>query len=256
LGAERVRRAVEWFAGQEGVRSLGYAGNEGAQPAAADPGGGLRPTYLAPAGQRAGERADLRPLVAVGLQGMRDFYPHLIARNLQLQGQTVRAVQIPWSVVSEQRDRNTAQLAECLDGTPGPAAAGRRVLQLVVQPGERVGLPAILGRHAHPAVLALLGEQLGSPVFEIPTLPPNVPGIRLAAVLRRAAAAARGAGRVGMEGVGFRAQAGKFSGWKVRPVPVRWCTGRGLLCWPPVGYWAVLTATTRAVFGKPSSTCP
>jgi glycerol-3-phosphate dehydrogenase subunit B len=209
LGAERVCRAVEWFAGQEGVRSLGYAGNAAHNQLLPTPAGAWRPTYLAPAGQRAGERADLRPLVVVGLQGMRDFYPHLIARNLQLQGQTVRAVQIPWSVVSEQRDRNTAQLAECLDD-PQSQQRLAGALQLVVQPGERVGLPAILGRHAHPALLALLGEQLGSPVFEIPTLPPNVPGIRLAAALRQQLQQRGVRVEIGMEGVGFRAQAGEI----------------------------------------------
>ena len=63
----------------------------------------------------AGDAADRRPMVIVGFQGMRDFYPHLIARNLAAQGQSVRAAMLPWSVLSEQRDRNSVQLAEAVD---------------------------------------------------------------------------------------------------------------------------------------------
>ena len=124
-------------------------------------------------------------MVVVGFQGMRDFFPHLVARNLSAQGQVVRAALLPWSVLSEQRDRNNAQLAECVDDIH---TQQRLVdaLKLVVKPGERVGLPAILGRDAHAQALGHLQQGLKADVFEIPTLPPSAPGIRLATALRHA----------------------------------------------------------------------
>jgi len=146
-------------------------------------------------------------MVIVGILGMRDFYPHLIARNLAAQGQSVRAAMLPGNVLSEQRDRNNIQLAECLDDL---RTQQRLIdaLKPVVKPGERVGLPAILGRHAHPQALAALQAGLNTAVFEIPTLPPNVPGIRLATALRHALEARGVRVEIGMEAIGFHAAAG------------------------------------------------
>jgi glycerol-3-phosphate dehydrogenase subunit B len=162
------------------------------------PAGAWRPTYLTPAGQRAGVAVNDRPMVIVGFQGMRDFYPHLIARNLSAQGQVVRAALLPWSVLSAQHDRNNVHLAELLDD---PRTQQRLVdaLKLVVKPGERVGLPAILGRHAHPQILTALQDGLKTDIFEIPTLPPSVPGIRLATALRHALEARGARVEIGME---------------------------------------------------------
>ncbi len=49
-----------------------------------------------------------------------------------------------------------------------------------------VGLPAILGMHAPDEVHAAMERLLGLPVFEIPTIPPAVPGIRLRELFERA----------------------------------------------------------------------
>ena len=207
LGETRIRRALAWFQQSATGQALGYttAGNENVLTPS--PAGAWRPTWLAPAGQRAGAADDARPMVIVGILGMRDFYPHLIARNLAAQGQSVRAAMLPGNVLSEQRDRNNIQLAECLDDL---RTQQRLIdaLKPVVKPGERVGLPAILGRHAHPQALAALQAGLNTAVFEIPTLPPNVPGIRLATALRHALEARGVRVEIGMEAIGFHAAAG------------------------------------------------
>lgn len=207
IGATRVRAAIDWFAQDAALATLGYTGRAGRNLSTPSPAGAWRPTYLAPAGQQAGRADDDRPLVLVGFQGMRDFFPHLIARNLAAQGVRVRAALLPGSVLSTQRDRNNAQLAECIDD----AHTQQRLvdaLKLVVKPGERIGLPAILGRHAHPQALATLQRQLNSAVFEIPTLPPSVPGIRLAAALRQALEHRGVRVEIGMEVIGFHAEDG------------------------------------------------
>jgi len=53
---------------------------------------------------------------------------------------------------------------------------------------DRIGLPAVLGLTRHEEVLRAVEEGLGLPVFEIPTLPPSVPGVRLFEALRAQAA--------------------------------------------------------------------
>lgn len=207
MGETRVRVALDWFEERIGVSGLAYSGAGERNLLTPSPAGAWRPTYLAPSGQRAGEAGDKRPMVIVGFQGMRDFFPHLIARNLAAQGQAVRAAMLPGSVLSEQRDRNNVQLAELVDD---PHTQQRLVdaLKLVVKPGERAGLPAILGRHAHPQVLATLQQGLKTSVFEIPTLPPSVPGIRLATALRHELERHGVRVEIGMEAVGFHAEDG------------------------------------------------
>jgi glycerol-3-phosphate dehydrogenase subunit B len=51
---------------------------------------------------------------------------------------------------------------------------------------DHVGLPAILGMHAPDAVRARMEEAIGATLFEIPTIPPAVPGTRLRECFERA----------------------------------------------------------------------
>lgn len=205
VGAEATQAALDWFCASVNALGLVYSGDDAGNIRTPSPAGAWRPTYRVPAGQRAGDAADRRPMVIVGFQGMRDFYPHLIARNLAAQGQSVRAAMLPWSVLSELRDRNSVQLAEAVDD---PRTQQRLIdaLRLVVKPGERIGLPAILGRHHHAQVLATLQQGLNAAVFEIPTLPPSAPGIRLATALRHELERRGVRVEIGMEAVGFHAE--------------------------------------------------
>jgi glycerol-3-phosphate dehydrogenase subunit B len=69
-----------------------------------------------------------------------------------------------------------------------PEIRRRLADQLRPQLGDAtaVGLPAVLGRERAAEVHADLEHRLGRPVFEIPGLPPSLPGLRLFDCLRRA----------------------------------------------------------------------
>ncbi len=99
-------------------------------------------------------------------------------------------------------DSNTVHLAQALDA---PATRQRLAAELatLVQPGERIGLPAILGLDAHAETLADLRRGSGAPVFEIPTLPPSVPGVRLYRALRDHLAGRGVRVEAGMTAIGF-----------------------------------------------------
>lgn len=163
------------------------------------PVGAARPVYLAPTAQQAGNFEDDRPLVIAGLAGMPDFYPELIAENLQGQGRPARSASLPLRQLTDRRDHGPLQLARLLDQPAAQAQLTEMVVDLTA-PGERVGLPAVLGLNAHLRLLTKLHEAIASrdprtsqpvdgrearlAVFEIPTLPPSVPGLRLDAALR------------------------------------------------------------------------
>ena len=185
LGAHQVQTALEVFTSLTAELGLPYAGAATAGdnlllPSAV---GALRPTFLAPQAQLAGDASRVEPLLIVGFHGLRDFYPELIVENLAKQGFQARAAFLPLSLLTEQHDRNNVQLAMALDLRAQRAKLGSELKRLA-QPGERIGLPAILGLDDHAAALADLQAAAGVPLFEIPTLPPSVPGMRLFKALR------------------------------------------------------------------------
>jgi glycerol-3-phosphate dehydrogenase subunit B len=100
------------------------------------------------------------------------------------------------------------QLATLIDDPVQHRKLGR-ALKPLVRPGERVGFPAILGLEAHDAVRAELEAVTGAAVFEIPTLPPSVPGIRLYQTLRRLLQRAGVRIETNMEVAGFQSDAGR-----------------------------------------------
>lgn len=147
------------------------------------PVGALRPTFLAPQGQIAGDLHRSEPMVIVGFTGLRDFFPELIAENLTKQGHQARAVMLPGDLLTARKESNPVQLAEGLEDKARLKHIAK-ALKSKLQANERVGFPAVLGMAAHQQVLHTLEKGLGTAVFEIPTLPPGVPGIRLFKALR------------------------------------------------------------------------
>ncbi len=185
LGAHQVQTMLDSFTALVGELGLSYSGATMAGenlllPSAV---GALRPTFLAPQAQRAGDMSRQEPLLIVGFTGLRDFYPELIAENLAKQGFQARAAFLPLSLLTEQSDRNNVHLAQALDLRAQRAKLGGELKRLA-KPGERIGLPAILGLDDHAAAFADLQAAAGAPIFEIPTLPPSVPGMRLFKALR------------------------------------------------------------------------
>ena len=193
LGAHQVQAALGEFAALADDLGLPYAGAGGFDtpgystngdnlllPSAV---GALRPTFLAPRAQLAGDASRPEPMLIVGFHGLRDFYPQLIAENLAKQGLPARAAFLPLNLLTEQSDRNNVHLAQSLDDKARRMKLGGELKRLA-RPGERIGLPAILGLDDHAATFADLQAAAGVPIFEIPLLPPSVPGMRLFKALR------------------------------------------------------------------------
>lgn len=160
--------------------------------------GTLRPTCLAPTsllGAWDGAR-----VLAVGLQGFRDFDPELFAATLPPVAArlglevAVRPARLSLAPLLR-RHLDGLGLARLLD-----RPAFRHQLAEALRPLARgctlVALPAVLGLEA--ATAAALATELG-PAVELPTLPPSVPGIRLQRALERALRERGGRVQVGAE---------------------------------------------------------
>lgn len=147
--------------------------------------GAIIQTALAPLAVAQGNLIDKTPFALAALKPMRDFYPRLVAANLRLFGVDVQAViDLPLPGAPEKRDAYALDLAYLFDN-----AEWREEIARAWKPRltgvKRLGLPAVIGIRHHQEAYRDLQESLGVTLFEIPTLPPSLPGIRLERILRR-----------------------------------------------------------------------
>jgi glycerol-3-phosphate dehydrogenase subunit B len=171
--------------------------------------GALRPTCLVPESFAAGDLAGDQPaatahseIVLGGLPGFRDFFGGYAAANLAAAGHAARAVrlELPWAPA--RRDAFASDLARLFDDGRYRAEAAR-LWSPQLQGAGRLGLPAVVGYRRPVEAWRDLSERLGVDVFEIPLLPPSVPGLRLHNVLQTALEAAGGRLILGPEVAGW-----------------------------------------------------
>ena len=180
--------ALEWLRARcEPLQLTGSLDENLMLPTAA---GALKPSALAPRSLAAGDLGSGGKLALVSFSALKDFYPRLAAANLNRAqpGPTerveARAIDLHGTVAGE-ADPGTLRLARAFEEAAFRDEIVAR-LKGRIEPGERVGFPAVLGLHRSPEVVAELAERIGEAVFEIPTLPPSIPGMRLHALLNRA----------------------------------------------------------------------
>jgi glycerol-3-phosphate dehydrogenase subunit B len=148
--------------------------------------GALIPAALVPESFAAGDARLPGEMLIAGPAGWRDFYPTLCAGNLARQGIAARsaAFDLPEAAAGK-FDATPVGLARLFERADVRARVAAQ-LKAKLNGAVRVGLPAVLGLDGHTEVWRDLQERLGTPVFEIPTLPPSVPGIRLYRAFRQA----------------------------------------------------------------------
>jgi glycerol-3-phosphate dehydrogenase subunit B len=177
--------------------------------------GAAKPSALVPVTMAGGDLRAGGEMRIVGFRALKDFHPALAADNLTAGGLVrARAAELELSAPGRV-DPNALALARRFDD---PAFRHEVAAQLVgrLAAEERVGFPAVLGIRDPHAAWSELEHGLGRPVFEIPTLPPSVPGMRLFATLRAALQRARG--RLVLNNVAVRPvlDGGRLAGVRVR----------------------------------------
>ena len=159
--------------------------------------GSAKPSCLVPVSMAAGDLSRSDPIVLCGFEGYEDLVPELAAANLSRSWRgSVRAVRIRLPRFDPGRLFTSVDIARSFED---PAfrqevadrirsAAAREFPSLAVEDqggGLRIGVPAVLGLTHDSEVHGLMQKELGHPVFEIPTLPPSVLGLRLFDRLRK-----------------------------------------------------------------------
>ena len=214
-----VSAAIEWFKGRiaEGpLAPYAYVGDGEQNVLLPTAVGAVAPAGVVPETMADGDLRGGGRVCVVGFRGLKDFFPALVADNLSRgpDGVTARAVEL--DLRPEGRaDPNALAYARAFDDENFRAEV---VSQLVarVDPDELVAFPAVLGLVTPHEVWAEMEHRFGRAVFEIPTLPPSVPGIRVYTTL--AQLLTRAGGRVVLNNVITGAER---SGDRVRTLTAR-----------------------------------
>ena len=144
--------------------------------------GAARPTCLAPETMIGGDLRTEIPMLLVGFDRYDDFWPQMTAANLQAQGIEAQAVIIDPPMLRDYRRVETMRLAYLFDRADFRAQVVE-ALRPHLSRNVRVGFPAVLGLEHALAAKQDLEARLGVTVFEMPGLPPSVPGKRLHTLL-------------------------------------------------------------------------
>jgi glycerol-3-phosphate dehydrogenase subunit B len=195
---EDVAPALDWLRPILAAQGLPYAGDLDS-PLCTVPTsiGGTRLAAIVPAAQAPALRpwASDERLVVCGIAGFKDFWPDAIAASLSraaIWGRNphpdrVEAVTVELPGLAARHNLSAVELANRFDDR---AWRGRAVDAIAAAldghsaGAGRVALPAVFGLDDHAAAFDELRRRLALEPFELPLVPPSVPGMRLYRALR------------------------------------------------------------------------
>lgn len=164
------------FLSESGMR---YNAPQDTNITALTPVGTLKKTLCVPATMAIGPQAfaDQASCVIIDFKGLKGFSAHQIVANLKDKWPTLSAQRITFPDM-EHGEIYPEVMARALEVR---ATRERLATLLIEAAGEAkyIGLPAVLGMHNPDLVRKELEQLTGLDIFEIPTMPPSVPGIRL-----------------------------------------------------------------------------
>jgi glycerol-3-phosphate dehydrogenase subunit B len=181
LSVELIRGSLDWFTAR--LADHGYRGGLDRNVLVPTAIGVAKPSALVPETMAAGDLRHGGRFVFVGLRGLKDFFPAYLADNLARASLpdgasvTTRVVELA-PPLGQARDVGALGFARRFEEADFRQSVLTE-LERQLMPGEIVGFPAVLGVGGAREIWRELQSRLGHPVFEVPTLPPSVPGLRL-----------------------------------------------------------------------------
>jgi glycerol-3-phosphate dehydrogenase subunit B len=148
--------------------------------------GNLKSTYCIPHTMWNGvEALEKKPAcLLIDIRGLKGFSARQIAAALKPEWPGLRTARISFPDTDHLNEVFTEHMASALI-----LPQNRDKLALTLRPqikdAQIVGLPAILGLYRTEEVVSDLQAKIGVPLFEIPTIPPSVPGLRLKEAFER-----------------------------------------------------------------------
>ncbi len=174
VGVEEMTASLEYFRAVAASGGLQYKGDPEHNRSIMTPIGTFKTTCLVPETMEHAPQSRDEYLHIISFEGLKDFYPGYIRSRFKSADVSVFDAGVaPTMAIAEKFDlpafrKEFISWLKCIDIS-----------------GDKVGIPAILGIESSSEAIKEIEEQIDRPLFEIPTLPPSVPGMRLFRALRR-----------------------------------------------------------------------
>ena len=164
------------FLGKCGIH---YSTIPGANLTALSPAGTLKKTLSMPETMLPGTTAlaGQKETVIVDFHGLKGFSGRQVVANLEDQWPGLRSIHLKFPDM-DHGEIYPEVMARALE-VPATQQKLASLLKDQLGSAQYIGLPAILGMHEPDKIREQLEKLTGCTIFEIPTMPPSVPGIRL-----------------------------------------------------------------------------
>jgi glycerol-3-phosphate dehydrogenase subunit B len=175
-----IREAFEEFLFFLQEAGLPYQRRENANSRVITPLGTLKNTYCVPQTMWSGVAALEKkiPCLLVDIRGLKGFSARQMAAAFQDAWPDLRTARISFPENDHTSEVYTEQMARAMD-SPEKRAKLVQSVKPHIKDARSVGMPAIFGMYHTHAVVSDLESAFGTPVFEIPTMPPCISGLRL-----------------------------------------------------------------------------
>jgi len=168
-------------------QGLTYSGHKEKNTLVMPPFGTLRPTFrLTPAMQSNARAVQARePCLILDFKGLREFSAVFVKEMMKKTWKELRTETLEFPDTGLRQEVFTPFLARSLE-TEQVQDKFLALIRSAVKDETWLGLPAVLGIQSSEKILNRLEAESGLTLFEIPTSPVSVPGIRLKEALMRA----------------------------------------------------------------------
>mgnify|MGYP002639357827 CR=1 FL=1 len=181
IGRETIAGSLEKvvsFLRSEGLSYL-KVGNRNSE--VMTPLGTSKYTYYVPQTMWHGIEAlqEKKPCLIVGFKGLTDFSATQIAETMADRWPGIRGTDVVFPGSEKVVGLVSGDIMARDMEFPGNLEKLVREIRPLLENAEAVGLPAVLGMNRSHEIVEELSAELNRPVFEIPTMPLSVPGLRL-----------------------------------------------------------------------------
>lgn len=148
--------------------------------------GTAKPTYRFPLTMANNVTAlrDKKPLLLLDFQGLREFRAKFVQQVLTSTWKEINIGAVDFPQMSQRSELFTPLMAQAMEAEQVQDKLVAAIKPLL-KDEQFLGMPAILGINRSEDILNRLEERLGIKIFEIPTSPISVPGIRLKETFRK-----------------------------------------------------------------------
>ncbi|RYD03012.1 hypothetical protein N752_21620 [Desulforamulus aquiferis] len=145
--------------------------------------GTLRPTYLAPASMALGNLHNVKRILVVGFEELKDFYPDVLVDNLKNTGELSSDCRLDTALIKAGGgELSSNNLAHLLEKTEIQSSIINQLISHITA-DTIILFPPVLGERWDSKAVDNISNGLGCPIYEVANIPPALPGQRLQQML-------------------------------------------------------------------------